>query len=119
MARYRTAKGWEGQELAERAGVDPARVSNWENGVRKPQPTSLQKIANTAHRPDLVLRWLQESGPEPPEVVYGGLPAILSEADSPVVSMAVGEMIGAVQAGRATGDFILSWARRLYVAGKG
>ncbi len=44
--KYRKEKGWTQRELAERLGVKPSTITQYETGVRKPDIVTLKKLAN-------------------------------------------------------------------------
>lgn len=43
--KYRKEKGWTQRELAERLGVKPPTITQYETGVRKPDIVTLKKLA--------------------------------------------------------------------------
>lgn len=43
--KYRKAKGWTQRELAERLGVRPPTITQYETGARKPDIVTLKKLA--------------------------------------------------------------------------
>lgn len=63
LKSIRQHKGVQQQELAEKVGVSPATVSDWEHGRKKPRYTNLVKVANVleADPVELVIALLQDS----------------------------------------------------------
>lgn len=45
IRKYREALGWTQAHLAEKCGVVPSTVTQWETGVRKPDIIMLKKLA--------------------------------------------------------------------------
>lgn len=46
IRKYREALGWTQAILAEKCGVVPSTVTQWESGVRKPDIVMLKKLAS-------------------------------------------------------------------------
>jgi len=46
IRRLRMSKGMQQKELARKAGLDPTRISRYENGHEFPEPANQQKIAH-------------------------------------------------------------------------
>ena len=44
LRKYRTKKGFTQKEIAEKMGVAPSCVAQWESGVRKPDLINLKKL---------------------------------------------------------------------------
>lgn len=69
--RIKTAResaGISAKDLAERIGVSPTRLSNWEQGVNRPMADHIAKIANELDvSTDLLLGITQEA--ETPEII--------------------------------------------------
>ncbi len=67
IRQLREARGWSQLELANRIGVTPSTVYNWERGRSEPSASTLRQIARTFEVSMDAIALPSETGETPPD----------------------------------------------------